>query len=129
MRRAAELYKTYAREVPGAENAVVAVYDQLVQSVLVARRAIEAGELELAHRNLLASQDVLSSLAQAQSQDQAFAGSENLASLLLYCRQELIEANLKKDTGRLEPVLSVLGTLRDAFMEASHQLHAGGDER
>ncbi|MDA8345063.1 MAG: flagellar protein FliS [Thermaerobacter sp.] len=125
MRRAEDLYKTYAREVPSAENAVVAVYDQLVQSVLIAQRAIQAGRLEEAHRNLVASQDVLSALAEGQAQDRQFAGADNLVSLLLYCRQELMEANVQKDVQRLAPVLSVLTTLRDAFLEASQRLYGG----
>jgi flagellar protein FliS len=126
VRRAEDLYKTYAREVPRAENAVVAVYDQLVQSVLIAHRCIENGNLEEAHNHLVACQDVLSALAEGQAQDRQFSGSENLVSLLVYCRQELMEANVQKDVERLAPVATVLTTLRDAFLEASAQIHGGG---
>jgi flagellar protein FliS len=125
MRRAEDLYKTYAREVPRAENAVVAVYDQLVQSVLIAHRAIESKSFEEAHKHLVACQDVLGALAESQAQDRQFAGSQSLVSLLLYCRQELMEANVQKDVQRLAPVVTVLTTLRDAFLEASGQLHGG----
>ncbi len=126
MKRGAALYTAYAREIATPEAAVLPLHEQLVRSVLIAWQAISDKDFPLAHGHLLAAQEVLLVLAKNAEADRSFAGSENLAGLYEWCRDELVAANLQKDAAQLAPVVEVLSGVRDAFVEGLQAHTAGG---
>ena len=120
--RPQDLYRRQQLQTVPAQGEVVAVFEELVRAVIIARRAISDGQLELAHVRLLAAQRVLAGLRTGLAPEPAELVS-NLSALYVHCESLLGRANMQKSVEDIDAALAVLSSLRNTWQEASNLLH------
>ncbi len=114
-----DTYLKSAIETASPERLVLALYDGAVTATARAWEALGDGrDLEGAHRELVRAQSIVLELRMALDLERGGTVAANLASLYAFCLERLIEANVAKDPEPLEPVLQVLGELREAWDHA-----------
>jgi flagellar protein FliS len=99
---------------------IVMLYDALKKNVILGRRGIEKKDMQMAHKHLMKAQDIVSELI--KSLDMTYELSEELLSIYSYALRNLSEANMKKDSAPLMPVLDMINDLRSAWSEISGQI-------
>jgi len=90
-----------------------------------AQRAIAVQDVPGAHHALLTAQQIVSTLRASLDPAPAPELVRQLQGLYDYLLRELAWANVHKDGSRLEDVVAVVGTLRDAFEQASSAVSRG----
>ncbi|MEW5953254.1 MAG: flagellar export chaperone FliS [Bacillota bacterium] len=78
--------------------------------------AIEAAEIEEAHKAIMRVQDIINYLSATLNPAYDVAG--NLAALYDYMVYRLLQANLKKDAVLVQEVIAMLEELRDTWEQA-----------
>lgn len=94
------------------------LYDRLVRDLALAEAAIAAGQLEVAHNELVHAQAIISELAASLDAD-AWDGGPGLASLYGYLGAELVAANVAKDAAQVATCREMIEPLRDAWHRAA----------
>ena len=109
---------------------VLALYDGAIGAVERATEALapsgadEAVRLEaayateIAHKELVKAQNIVSELRYSLDHERGGAIAANLHSLYSWCLAQLVEANTAKDPSGLPHVQKVLADLRDAWFTA-----------
>jgi flagellar protein FliS len=94
------------------------LFDRLVLDVTLGARALEAGDREAAAHRLLHAQDILLHLRSTLDVESWPPGGA-LASVYVWCWQELVAANTRQDTGKAVGVLALVTALRDSWQQAA----------
>jgi flagellar protein FliS len=108
------------------QQLVVLLYQRLHRDLTEAKVAIEKDELYTANRALQHAQDIIVEL-HASLDRTAWEHAKELSSLYVYFLGELAEANLQKDTKRIDAVATLVGELRDAWAAAANQVTANAE--
>jgi len=119
--RAASMYKGTAVQTK-RERLVVMLYDGWLSALQIARKAIEDGDHELAHRQLIKAQNIVQVLH--DTLDMQYEISHNLKSLYEYFLRQLVEANVNKSVEPINAQYPMVKGLRDAWDQALKQLEA-----
>ena len=98
-------------------DVIVMLYDALKKNILVGRKKIERNNIESAHSHLMKAQQIVVELV--NSLDMNYEISENLLAIYEFILRTLEEANMKKDAQLLEPLIEIVGDLREAWNEIS----------
>jgi flagellar protein FliS len=116
-----------ASAAPG--QLVVMLFDKCLLTVRRAGAAFAAGDVEARTDCLCRAGDMIAELRASldfDAPDAAGAISRQLDALYAWTQGELFAANREQAPARLDPVLRVLGELREAFAGAQAQLAAEG---
>ena len=92
------------------------LYDGCIKQIKLARLFIAENSMEGAHAALIKAQEIINALS--ADLDMNYEISESLYDLYQFFNQELMEANISKDSTRLEPVLEMLADLRGTWANA-----------
>lgn len=103
---------------------VVLLYDAAVQSMELARHAIEANNLADKGRFLGRAISIVGELDCALDYEQGGEIARLLHRIYEYVLATLIEANVRNDGRRLEGALRCLNVLREGWKEMAVQHHA-----
>ncbi len=103
---------------------LIKVYDGLIKFLYASIDAIDKKDYENANLNLKKSQDILSYLKQNLNYD--YEISTNLSMLYTFFRDQCIEANLKKDSKILTPIVEMVQELRDTYVIADKKARLDG---
>lgn len=112
-------YKATAVQTAKPGKLLLMLYDGLLLALKQAKQNIEDGALSEAHRQLIKAQDIVTELMCTLNMEYDIA--KNLYQLYDYFKRRLIEANVRKDAGIVEEVLSFIKELRDAWEVAVRQ--------
>ncbi|GGM60911.1 flagellar export chaperone FliS [Dactylosporangium sucinum] len=104
---------------------LVMLYDRLVLDLMIAGQALEAADRSTAATRMHHAQDILLEL-RATLDTSAWSGGPGLAALYSFMINELVQANVTGDRGRVESVQSFAEQLRDAWREAAAQVTGTG---
>jgi flagellar protein FliS len=96
---------------------VVKLYDEGERQMNRALFFLENKDLENTNASLSKAIEIVGALRSVLDLDIQIG--KDLDSLYEYFMHELIEANLKKDAGKVRPLLPMLGELKDAFVQIS----------
>ena len=112
-------YQTYKQQsvltmTPG--QMLLAVYDELIKQINFAKLGFQDNDISLINSSLQKSQKILHVLQGTLNFDYDIA--KNLNDLYEYFGFVLLNANMKKDAGGLDDVLSMVVELRQTFAEA-----------
>jgi flagellar protein FliS len=116
---AANPYETYRQQdilSSGRGSLLLTLYDGCIKELKLARIHIAEKRMADANNALLKAQAILAQLA--SDLDMRYEISAALLQLYMFFQQELVEANVKKDGARIEPVLNMLVDLRNAWQTA-----------
>jgi flagellar protein FliS len=94
------------------------LYDRLVQDMLVAEQAMEAGDVATTGERLGRAQEILLEL-RASLDTSVWAEGEALGSLYLWVVGELMQARLRRSPERVRACRELMEPLRDAWRAAA----------
>ena len=115
----AETYKKQSALTATGVDLIIMLYDALKKFMILARRAIEKGDIQAAHDNITKSQLIVEELL--TSLDMSYPISGELMILYDYILDRLKDANLKKVPEPLLEAMPIVDDLRSAWMEISAQ--------
>lgn len=91
------------------------LYEGAIKFVNIAIVAIEHGEIEKAHNNIVKAQRIIEEFR--NTLDHKYPVAEDFDRIYVYLLQRLLQANIKKDTEILEEVNTHLRSVRDTWKE------------
>jgi len=114
-------YRRVQAETATAGDLLVMLYQGLVKFLNLGSRAIELGQIEAAHNNLIKAQNIISELRLSLKMDGGEDWVKRLDALYEYMLIRLVHANVKKDKAAVDEVLSMCQQLLSAWEEASRR--------
>lgn len=109
-------YKENTVHVASQEQLVIMLVDGAVKYTKVARLALEKGDKERAHKELIRVQGIFAELI-ASLDLSAGNFAEDLLNIYIYIRESLIKANIKKDIQVIDEVMPLIEDVRDMWHE------------
>jgi len=97
------------------EQLIVMLYDGARRFLGQAAIAMGDGRVELAHRKLRRTEDILLHLREVLDMEQGGEIATRLQSIYLFCQSYLLKARLDRDPAKIDRVSAMLGELRDAW--------------
>jgi flagellar secretion chaperone FliS len=102
---------------------VTMLYDRLVRDLVSAEVALAGSDLEGANKALIHAQEIVWELA-AGLDTTKWSGGPALAALYQFMLDELLDANVKKDSAKVVSVRELVEPLRDAWHQAADLAYA-----
>ena len=99
------------------------LYDGTIKFCNIAIRAIEEGDVEKAHNNIVKVENIIDEFR--ATLNHKYAVAEDFENVYVYLRERLSLANMKKDKEILEEVLKHLRTMRDTWKEVMKETNNG----
>ena len=103
------------------EQLIVMLYDGARRFLGQAAIAMGDGQVELAHRKLRSTEDILLHLREVLDMEQGGEIATRLESIYMFCQSYLLKARLDRDPAKIDRVSAMLGELRDAWATIEHQ--------
>ena len=119
--RAAQMYQKNAVQTASPAKLTLMLYDGAVKFTNIAIEAIEAGDIEKAHNNIVKAQNIIVEFR--STLDMKYPVAKDFDVVYDYIYRRLVEANMKKDKDILEEVLGHLRTMRDTWKEVMRTAH------
>lgn len=94
---------------------IVMLYDGAVKFLSIAADRIDAGDFYGSHTNLVKGKSIIAELLASLNLDKGGDIALNLQRLYGYMFNELIEANVEKDSARVMQVIKLLKQLRSGW--------------
>lgn len=111
-----ERYKSNSVMIASKEQLLIMLVDGAVKYTKIARQALEDKDMEKAHKELIRVQSIFGELMKnLDPKDGEFANE--LLIIYAIIRQELINANVKKDIKIVDNVLPLIEQVRDTWRE------------
>lgn len=109
-------YKENSINIASQEQLVIMLVDGAVKYTKVAKLALERGDKERTHKELIRVQSIFAELiASLDVNSGKFA--VDLLNIYNFTRDKLIEANIKKDIKVIEEVMPIIEGIRDMWHE------------
>ena len=99
------------------------LYDGAIKFCNIAIRAIEEGDVEKAHNNIVKVENIIDEFR--ATLNHKYVVAEDFENVYVYLRARLSLANMKKDKEILEEVLKHLRTMRDTWKEVMKETNNG----
>ena len=103
------------------EQLIVMLYDGARRFLGQAAIAMGDGQVELAHRKLRRTEDILMHLREVLDMEQGGEIASRLQSIYMFCQSYLLKARLDRDPTKIDKVSAMLGELRDAWATIEQQ--------
>lgn len=117
-----QAYKQQSVMTMTAGEMLTAVYDGLLKELTVAKSAFASKDWSAVNQRLQKSQRILHYLS--NSLDRQYEVSGQLDALYDYFLHVVVQANIKKDPAQLDTVITMVGELRDTYIQADRKLRA-----
>jgi len=126
---ASSTYKETKVKTAGQGQLIVMLYDEAVKQLTKAAELLELnkndkkdpGRIEQISKATMKTEEILTELTISLDFEQGGEISKNLFSLYTWFNRELVEANIKQDTGRLLTVRDMLLELRNSWNSVAGQ--------
>lgn len=99
------------------------LYDGAIKFCNIAIRAIEEGDVEKAHNNIVKVENIIDEFR--ATLNHKYPVAKDFEKVYAYLRERLTAANIKKDKEILEEVLKHLRTMRDTWKEVMKETNNG----
>lgn len=99
------------------------LYDGAIKFCNIAIKAVEDGDIEKAHNNIIKVENILSEFQ--ATLNHKYKVAEDFNNVYTYLKERLMMANIKKDKEILEEVLKHLRTMRDTWKEVMKETNNG----
>ena len=113
--RAAQMYQKNAVQTASPAKLTLMLYDGAVKFTNIAIEAIEAGDIEKAHNNIVKAQNIIVEFR--STLDMKYPVAKYFDVVYDYIYRRLVEANMKKDKDILVEALKHIKTMRDTWRE------------
>ncbi|MBD3175612.1 MAG: flagellar export chaperone FliS [Armatimonadia bacterium] len=122
-KRAYSKYRNATVETASPGKLVLMLYDGALRFLNQAVKHLEEESPKEAHFAIVRAEDIVCELMSSLDMDQGGQISKNLLALYEFMYVHLVEANLHKDVGKVQEVMSLITDLRDAWAQAI-EIHA-----
>ncbi len=112
-------YQAAQLETAPPERLLIMLFDGAVRFANAAIKGMQEKNIEVAHRNCMKVQNILTELMSTLRFDVGGEIAENLFRLYEYLHRRTVQANIQKDPEILMEVLGHLKDLRDAWIQAA----------
>ncbi len=119
MANAYEKYKTQEVATANPVGLIVMLYNGCIKRLKLARMAIEKKDYEDANTNFKKAEDIIEELMAAL--DLKYEISQNLLSLYAFMYEEIVRINVSKSAEKIEPLLKIIGSLRDTWVKVEKE--------
>ena len=113
--KAAMQYQRNAVQTASPAKLTLMLYDGAVKFANIALEAIEEGNIEKAHNNIVKVQNIIVEFR--STLDMKYPVAKDFDVVYDYIYRRLVEANMKKDKAILEEALRHIKTMRDTWKE------------
>lgn len=113
--RAAQMYQKNTVQTASPAKLTLMLYDGAVKFTNIAIEAIEAGDIEKAHNNIVKAQNIIVEFR--STLDMKYPVAKDFDVVYDYIYRRLVEANMKKDKDILVEALKHIKTMRDTWRE------------
>ena len=113
--RAAQMYQKNAVQTASPAKLTLMLYDGAVKFTNIAIEAIEAGDIEKAHNNIVKAQNIIVEFR--STLDMKYPVAKDFDVVYDYIYRRLVAANMKKDKDILVEALKHIKTMRDTWRE------------
>ena len=113
--RAAQMYQKNAVQTASPAKLTLMLYDGAVKFTNIAIEAIEAGDIEKAHNNIVKAQNIIVEFR--STLDMKYPVAKDFDVVYDYIYRRLVEANMNKDKDILVEALKHIKTMRDTWRE------------
>ena len=110
---AGDVYRKQSILTANPAELIVLLYDGLKKNLLLAKRHIDRNNPSSAHECLMKGQAIVEELVNCL--DMSIPLSEELLPLYEFMLHEMAEANMKKDSSFIPPVVDIVSELEDAW--------------
>jgi flagellar protein FliS len=128
--RPQDVYRRQDVLTAGPVDLIIMLYDALKKNIILGKRGITKNDVPSAHKHLIKAQMILTELI--NSLDMNYQISAELLDLYQFALTSLTNANMRKDTEPLDPVIEMVDSIREAWKEIG-QMNRGtmqlGEER
>lgn len=93
---------------------IIMLYDGALKNLRIAQNSITQKNINGAHNSLIKAQDIIRELNGTLNLNAGEIAS-NLRNLYLYMLERLVEANVNKDAEKVDEVIELLSTLKEAW--------------
>jgi len=107
-------YKRMQVETASQGRLIIMLYDGALKNLRSAKKSIVHKDINGAHNFLIKAQDIIRELNATLNMN-AGEIAQNLRNLYLYMLKSLVEANVAKDAAKVEEVIELLSTLKEAW--------------
>lgn len=116
MKKGYEEYQVNQIETADPKQLVVMLYEGAIKFLEEALANVENfKKFDLVNNKILRAQDIITELMVSLDMEKGGEIAENLLSLYVFMKKELLEANMKKERGGIERVLKMLRDLLNAW--------------
>lgn len=121
-----QAYQNTQVQTSNQQQLIVMLFDGMERFINRAAKAIEEQDIEAAHVNLHRTGQILLELLSTLREDKGGAIATNLKKLYVFCYEQIVIANLKKDVEVIREVQSILATVGDGFKQAGRRRNPSG---
>lgn len=117
-------YQAYQKTGVNTSNQkqlIIMLFDGMNKFMNQSIRAIEEEDFETAHAGLHKTGKIIMELMSTLKEEKGGEIAANLKKLYVYCYEQIVVANLKKDTAMVREVQGILGTIGEGFKEIGKQ--------
>lgn len=118
-----QAYQNTQISTSNQKQLIIMLFDGMNRFMNKAIVSIEEKDLEAAHENLQRTSKILLELLSTLREDKGGEIAGNLKRIYVFCYEQIVIANLRKDVGLIREVRGVLSNLRAGWKEVSK---AGG---
>jgi len=113
----AEQYKKTQINTANPGKLLLMLYQGSLKFAKLAVQNIEANNIEESHKNIIKVQYIILELKRTLDKEKGGQLADRLEGLYDFIYQELLQANLKKDTKHLKNIIPLLEELHSAYKE------------
>ena len=112
-------YRETQIKTAGQGRLIVMLYDAAIRQIDLAAAGLDGseGSSDTVNRAIVKAQDVVTELMVSLDFEKGGEIARGLFNLYLYFNRQMIEANLRKDSGPLREVRRMLDELREAWLQ------------
>ena len=123
-------YKKHNVMMANPMELVIMLYNGIIKRLRQAEIAIDEKDIEAANEHLQNAQDIVIELMMGL--DLSYGIAQNLLNIYEFVHHQITSINVSKQADDIEPLVSILTSLRDAWEQVHHEnrggLYAAGQE-
>ena len=109
-------YKQNSITTATPEELTLKLYNGVIKFMKIAKMNMEEKKVQDCNNNLMRCQDIIDELNMTLNMD--YEISTQLRNLYNFVKEQLIEANIQKDTKILDGIIPIMEDMRDTWKEA-----------
>jgi flagellar protein FliS len=110
-------YKEIQVNTANREKLLIMLYQGCIKFLRFSKKSIEEGNIEAANNYIIKSQDIIRELMNTLDRENGGEIADNLYNLYDFMYRELVTANIKKDSAKIEVVEEMMIELLDSWQQ------------